>query len=117
MLFCKFCAAQTDYSPIKEMRSRSIDVFFCDPCQTEYVKISSMSEIWNTSIYIKLNDNTYRWSVNKYGGQLWRIKNPGIPGQRINEDLYMIKSFSINDIPDITPSNIMEKIKVWLLLL
>jgi hypothetical protein len=44
---------------------------------------------------------------------LWEVKVPGEPGLKINKDLVLIKTFK-NNIPEITPDNILNKITSWL---
>jgi hypothetical protein len=112
---CKFCGREVSYEPLKEMEEYGVKVYFCHPCLAEYV-------YWNdgahatASVYITYRDRMYRWTVSNDMGQLWYIKNPGVPGTRRNENLELIKTFR-RDIPHINPSNFLEKLSIYLVFL
>ncbi|CAB4196603.1 hypothetical protein UFOVP1290_123 [uncultured Caudovirales phage] len=110
---CKFCKNEAQYTPLVEMEKLGVEIYFCYPCNTEYLcwKITD----YGYSIYTDFKDKTYRWStdMNNTYGDLYSIDDPGIPGVKKNEGLKMIKSFK-GDLPDITPSNINEKLSVYL---
>lgn len=122
---CKFCEGFSIYSPIEQMDYHGVGVYFCHPCKAEYLYFGPnsrakriTSDLASTSLYTEINNRTYRWTVNSAGtAGLWRIKEPGTPGQKKNEGLVSIKSFSAHQgdtIPIITPSNVNEKIRTWL---
>lgn len=114
---CTFCGKAAPYAPLELMESNGVQVFFCKTCMAEYLYWPNQKLPFSTSLYVKINDRMYRWSVFSSSGvkkaQLWHIKKPGEPGTRVNRDLELIKYFT-NSIPDITPSNIDQKIRVWL---
>ncbi|CAM6006096.1 unnamed protein product [Sphagnum balticum] len=87
-------------------------------------RIANFLPFNSISLYTKINDKIYRWTVYKgIQGTLWWVKDPGKPGTRVNKDLVAIKSFGSENIDDpdflpvLTPSNINEKLRTWLTML
>jgi hypothetical protein len=119
---CKYCNQEVPYRPIEDMERYNVKVHFCDSCQAEYL-IWSNGVRNSVSLYTSINDKMYRWSVYKdITATLWWIKTPGEPGTRVNKDLTVIKSFGDRDddtdpLPILTPSNIREKLRTWLIFL
>ena len=95
-----------------------IKVYFCHPCQTEYLYFKDNTCI-STSIYISLNNKTYRWTRRKQphlDDQLWYVACPGTPGKQENSGLKLLKSFP-KHYTEVTPNNFYEKLSRWLPLL
>jgi hypothetical protein len=124
---CQFCPRLADYSPIHELDSNAqvfqerLLIYFCSDCRAEYLVYKKSNKLYSTSLYTKINDRVYRWSVLSEGSaQLWLVKEPGTPGISINKGLSMVKSFfppEGEDVPTLTPENINEKIRTWLVFL
>lgn len=122
---CKFCSKTADYSPIHELDStvfqQRLLVYFCSDCKAEYLVYKRSNKLYSTSLYTKINDRLYRWSViSEDSAQLWLVKEPGLPGISINKGLSIVKSFfplEGDAIPALTPENINEKIRTWLVFL
>jgi len=112
---CSYCSGMTAYAPLEEMERHGISIYFCHPCLAEYVYFQS-GTLASQSLYTTINHRMYRYSIS-YGGttQLRFIGQPGIPGQRPNRDTQLIKTF--RDTPDLTPQNINEKLRTWLIFL
>ena len=115
---CSFCNQDAKYTPLKEMSYHGVGIYFCYTCNTEYLYYQS-GDLASTSIYTEISGKMYRWTITSMNScHLWQIKTPGIPGVKKNEGLFLIKNFSSNDaLPNITPQNINEKIKTWLVFL
>jgi len=117
---CQFCGRMAGYAPLDEMESHGVGVFFCEPCQAEFLYYQG-GDLASSSLYTTVNHRMYRWTVTSGGhGQIWYVKEPGIPGKKKNEGLEAVKSFdpSKGDIvPQLTPSNINEKLRTWLVFL
>ena len=113
---CKFCKNEAPYTPLLDMEKFGVKIYFCYPCNTEYLVWSSLdNDFYGCSIYTEFKNKTYRWSTdnkNTYA-DLIVIDVPGIQGIKKNEGLKIIKYFN-HDLPDITPSNINEKLSVYL---
>lgn len=118
---CSFCGQAAGYAPVPAMERHGASVYFCHPCQAEYVYFDNTNYLSNTSLYTKINDKTYRWSVQSAGpAQIWHIAKPGAPGLFKNEGVSLVKSFNTNNgdvIPQLTPQNVNEKLRVWLVFL
>ena len=108
---CQFCDKRAAYSPLPELELYGMRVFFCHPCQAEYVY---RENLWSSSIYADVNGKKYRWT--NFGDRytLYHILNPGIPGVRLNRGIDHVASFKKEDAVGITPSNLVAKIKTWL---
>jgi hypothetical protein len=117
---CQFCQQFPHYAPLEEMENHGVKVFFCHPCRAEYLCWDDNNTYSSVSIYTEIQNRIYRWTrwtnTAKGAAQLWLIKNPGVPGTRRNQNLESVMYLE-KDIPDITPDNIKEKIKTWLLFL
>ena len=113
---CKFCCNNAQYSPIDEMIRHGVGVFFCYPCNAEYIYFFD-GLCASTSLYTEINNNTYRYTITSSGiGALSQIIDPGIPGKRKNGSVKQIKRFESSYTPsDITAQNINDKIRTWLL--
>lgn len=112
---CKFCHGEAVYSPIEDLKQHAINIFFCDTCRAEYLAFPD-SRISSVSIYTEINNKMYRWTTTSNNrGTLSIIKNPGIPSNRKNEGVIYVLSFN-NILPNtVTPDNIQQKIKAWLI--
>lgn len=118
--YCKFCNNPVAYTPLKEMEEKfAIKIFYCYTCNAEYLFFSRneilSQEPSSVSLYVDIGDKTYRWTVSAHGvGRLWLIGKPGIPGQKINEDMRSVILFNETDKISITPQNIEAKVRSWL---
>lgn len=117
MKTCQFCTKEISDAPVNEMAKHGVGVYFCHPCQAEYLYFRS-GTCASVSLYTTINERCYRWTVTSVDtAQLWYVKEPGIPGVRKNEGMEPVKGFSKSDgdtIPELTPSNVNGKIRVWL---
>ena len=119
---CKFCQQMATYAPLDELEIYGVKVFYCYQCKAEYLYYTSggtPTTYASVSLYTEINNKMYRWTIIENGhgksARLWWIKNPGIPGTRINSDLESVVYFEDFVPPsDITPQNIMNKISLWL---
>lgn len=110
---CMFCPNMAGYYPLNETSQYGIAVHFCHTCQAEYLFYQSGDKA-SVSLYTEINGKTYRWTVlSSNDATLWWIKEPGIPGQKKNEGLVVVRSFEA-PAPQLTPSNVKEKIQLWL---
>lgn len=125
---CRFCSGPVPYTPLAEMEELDVKVYFCSTCIAEYCYFwDDVHGSWqrngqpsSVSLYTTINTKVYRWTISSTGdANLWYIKNPGIPGTRKNIDLECLKSFMTKDgsVPEITPQNINDKIRTWLVFL
>lgn len=89
--------------------SREFGVHFCEMCQAEYSPLMH-------SLYVVINGYMYRWSTFTVlgGAALFFIGKPGIPGEKANEDVKEVLSFSEKDMPIISPDNIMHRVSTML---
>lgn len=111
---CKFCRQEATYAPLSEMSRHAISIFFCYNCSAEFTFWSD-GQPASESIYIEMNRKTYRWTItvhNNYG-YIWYIEEPGVPGISTNKKPHLIVRFK-EDVPQITPANIKEKFKTYL---
>lgn len=119
-LHCKFCKNDAPYSPISEMEHHGVKVFFCHPCQAEYLIFEDRT-LASTSLYTQINHKMYRWTVSSVGtGTLSHIIDPGVPGVRKNGKVTQIKYFDPRKgetFPLLTPQNVNDKLRTWLLFL
>jgi len=107
---CNFCQKETIYVPLIVSPKHQFEVYYCYDCEAEYVDNTG-----GIHLYTTLNGTMYRWSIEVGGtiGRLWRVGEPGIPGERPNRKMRLIKNFK-EHIPEITPQNIQEKLKLIL---
>lgn len=118
---CRFCLKPPVSTPLDEMKRHNIEVYFCYTCKAEYLYWND-GELASWSLYITHHDKMYRWTVSvwqsetglKNTGQLWYVKDPGIPGTRKNSNLQLIKTFT-EDFPAITPENFPIKLPTYLI--
>lgn len=110
---CRFCNNDMVAVPLV-IGTRTLEVYFCYTCQSEYVDWGGIVSI---HLYTQINNKTYRWSIEENGnvGRLWHVAEPGIPGERPNRKLKLVKYFK--HFPNITPSNVERKLKFMLLFL
>lgn len=113
MKVCKFCKCQADHKPLETVQDY-IDIYYCYPCNTEYLFFIESDELWGYSIYTYINNSLYRWSNSGMGNGIWHIEKPGVPGKSKNEGMTLVKAFRQDPLPDINPENINSKIKTWL---
>jgi hypothetical protein len=114
---CKFCNCNATYSPIPAMENYGAKIFFCHPCQAEYIRYTrgSHSKYPSVSLYVTIRDKMYRWTDSGEGqfANLWYVKEPGEPGARVNKLMVHLLGVT-KDIPELTPLNIESKIRAWL---
>lgn len=117
---CLFCFNLATPAPQKKLDAYGIYVRFCHKCMVEYISHEDRSKVNYYSLYTTINDKVYRWTVSTLERPLYawlrHVQNPGIPGYMINKDMVVIKRFK-DDIPNITPQNINEKVKTYLIFL
>jgi len=124
---CTFCNKGAPYMPQKEMEQYGAKVYYCKRCHAEYIHWEGGARA-TTSIYITINDKLYRWSYANLSwdkmptARLWYIEHPGIPGETRNQGCVVLASFGPHgthgtSIPDITPRNVKQKIKTYLVML
>ncbi len=118
-LLCKFCSKDTVYVPLQVSR-RKFEVHYCYDCSAEYVNYGD-GEAKAVHLYITMSNKMYRWSVDEdedhtQFGRIWYVGEPGVPGERPNRKMKMLKSFN-QYFPSITPENIERKLRFILLFL
>lgn len=114
-LYCKFDAV---YSPIEQMERMNINVYWCKNCHVEYLKSVDCEAFSGVSLYTVINQKLYRWTISCGRATLWYVKEQGIPGIQANRGCIMLLSISPDQLqPIITPENINQKIKAYLLFL
>lgn len=117
---CQFCNNEPVDSPVEEMSRYGVSVYYCHTCQAEYLYFRS-GTCASVSLYTTISDRCYRWTVTSANtAQLWHIKEPGVPGVKKNEGMVPVKSFDEKDgdhLPKLTPLNVNEKLRTWLLFL
>ena len=114
---CVYCGHQAQYAPlgigqgINGKPLRILRVYFCQPCSAEYVFWTDNGGLATTHLYTTIGENMYRWTLtaNPVEARLFLIKEPGVPGKKPNRGIERLQLFR-EDILDITPSNIAEKI-------
>ena len=117
---CKFCQKVASYEPLESMERFRIKVFYCHPCKAEYLYTANKQEVpgmvpSSVSLYATVNKKMYRWTVRAdQCGQLWWVKQPGIPGKKINEDMQPILYLPELETVELTPNNIVTKLESWL---
>lgn len=116
---CQFCENPTTYAPLDQMENFGIKVYFCHPCQSEYLYLSREGVINETpssfSLYTTINNKMYRWTRMAGGGvHVWLVKKPGIPGIRINSEMESVVYIEEDEPFNINPQNIQVKLQIWL---
>lgn len=117
---CNFCQQPTQYAPLPTgsgygaNRIKVLRVHFCFECSAEYVFWADDSALAATHLYATVNDKMYRWSTSpsEKVARLWYVQKPGIPGKQPNEGMVLLKTFE--EFPEITPTNVEEKIRFML---
>jgi hypothetical protein len=92
-----------------------VGITFCHTCLAEYMFYRD-GHLSHYSLYTTIGDRMYRWTQIKMYGYLRYVAEPGVPGVSPNKGMQMIKSFTV-DVPDITPTNINEKLRTYLVFL
>lgn len=118
---CKFCNNGATFSPLEEMERHGVHVYFCHTCKAEYLYYWD-GALASVSIYTEIGAKMYRWTTShdEVTGTLSYVKNPGVPGSRRNTNLEHLKYFDTRKgdvVHSLTPANVNEKIKTWLLFL
>jgi len=115
---CHFCNKET--ANVTQESWKILKVYFCFNCLTEYVHFGENIDPAYIHLYTTINNKMYRWSTNCYdkhqNGTIAYVKEPGIPGVKLNEGVKGIKTFKSN-LPTITPDNVNAKLKFILLFL
>lgn len=109
---CQFCQQPAQDSPIPGTSTNRILLFFCHPCQAEYLVWTSSNKQSSVSLYTTIDNKLYRLTTTDYQSTLSYIQDPGIPGQKRNKNIKTIKCFE--QLEDINPKNINEKIKLFI---
>jgi len=119
---CKFCSQPAGYAPIDaQSETNRLCVYFCHTCNAEYVYFRD-NKIISESLYTGINNRVYRYTI-AYGdiGQIWYVEKPGIPGAVVNKGMKLLKSFNpgknCDTTPILTPQNVNEKLRTWLVFL
>jgi hypothetical protein len=115
---CQFCQQDIKSSPIEEAIRMGADRYWCDKCQAEYLMFRHEDEPNSVSLYVSLNDKNYRWTATRTGrGLLFHVGEMFNP-QHLSHDCEVLFSLSPEDHkPNITPDNVVEKIKTMLIFL
>jgi hypothetical protein len=116
---CQFCQTETAYAPLMDMKGHA-EIFFCSNCQAEYLYYTYGTETisaFSISLYTEINDKMYRWTIYRdfyiHRATLWWVGDPGIPGVKSNRKMKCLWSCS-EEMPELTPQNVKEKISHWL---
>ena len=117
-MICQFCQKEAVYVPLQVSKKHTFKVHYCYSCQTEYVD-HSYDPKPTVNLYTTIGNRMYRWTIMQDEdttiGYLWYIGEPGVPGQRPNRKLKLLKTFHVP--PSINPSNVEQKIRFILLFL
>ena len=116
---CKFCTSHATYSPIERMETFGIKVYFCHPCQAEYLYFSRNNIVSEKpasySLYTTINNKMYRWTTISGGGvNVWYVKKPGVPGVSINGGMELVAHIKEIEPFSINPQNIQTKLRTFL---
>jgi hypothetical protein len=116
---CQFCQQPAPYSPIEELETIAVSAYWCDNCQAELLYFKDSDHVNSWSLYVAFNNRVYRWTVGASGNAaLIYVKNAELPRTRVSQDvekLLLIPRGSTQ--PVITPQNIEQKVKTYLLFL
>lgn len=117
---CRFCCQKLRHSHMPELEENDIQIYVCDPCQSEYI-YSNEGALISLSIYTKIKERHYRWTVTSPDqAALWRVsfypESNSKPAYGQHDYAKMIKSWK-QDIPNISPSNIYQKVQTYLIFL
>lgn len=112
---CIFCHRAVPLTPIEILKDYMY-VYFCHPCQAEYCTLSITNTELSYHIYTMINNKMYRLShhYNSDRVQIWFIGLPGIPGKLENRELSLILTLSKDILPEITPDNVNEKLRTYI---
>lgn len=112
-MICHFCDKETNNSSFS--LTARINIEYCCSCKAEYVYIGKA--LWHCNLYTVINSKLYLYCKAMCYDTAFidLIKNPGIVGLVPNKDRKRVIYFSSNS-PIITPSNINEKLKTFVLL-
>ena len=117
-MICQFCQQETVYVPLQVSEKHTFIVHYCYACQAEYVDHKTDNGL-TVSLYTTIGNRLYRWMIMQDDdgpvGHLWHIGEPGIPGQRPNRKVKLLKTF--HTPPNIIPSNVEKKLRFILLFL
>jgi hypothetical protein len=114
---CQFCGQGAGYAPLPDRDTKGVSIYFCHPCQAEYLVYWDGPQA-SVSLYTEINGETYRWtSTNANTYTLNHIIDPGVPGVRGNGDIKLIRYFRDIPNPNVTPQNVKEKVRTWLVFL
>ena len=116
---CTYCKYPATYSPIDKMEVYGIKIFFCHPCQAEYLYFSKKDipseKPSSVSLYAVVKEKMFRWTITADGNVcLWKVGSPGIPGVKINENMESIAFIQDLQTTTVTPQNIRSKLEKWL---
>jgi len=133
---CQYCQQPTESIHLPEFDDYGAFIRFCHACQAEQLCWSSDEAIISNSLYAKINNRLYRWTVasspvvDQLGipfnivGSLWHVIDaigyePGMGTFHTREIANMehIKTFRGEIAPILTPQNIEQKIRTWLMML
>lgn len=109
---CKYCSGFAEYKPLQQFEIHNVNVYFCQPCLAEYLYFSD-GDLYSVWLYTFINEKMYRWSPKLK--KVSHVRDPGVPGKKMNEDIVDIISDMEIDVSTINPSNINNKIKNWLM--
>jgi len=111
-MICKFCHRQSSPSDLPIFKNRGISIFFCFPCNSEYLVHSGYPHKDYINLYHNYNNFLYKFSIHSSASYLYQINSPGKPGKSFNKDIHLIKSF--DSFLNISPDNINEKLQSYL---
>lgn len=125
---CKFCLGKAHYICVSEIEMNDMYTYICELCNAEYLYWIVQNSLVSWGLFTEVGDKLYKWkmapSYNKFGfGTIFYI--PGIVPSKsgfrqylpVVRELQHIKSFTNIEQMTITPSNINEKIRTYLLFL
>lgn len=105
---CCYCGQHLEF--INE--SSDLENYKCNSCNTEFSYVENRRAL--TVMFTDINNITYKIISNGFGLYITNIYTLKTKSGKEIKQTNVIKEFSFNEMPNITPQNINEKIKLIL---
>ena len=114
---CKFCSQETKCVDNSNVAVFAV-VYACESCWADHMYIGNEIRPITVSLYTQIGDKVYMWTVtDTLRGFLWYVKDLANCYTRNTAGLELLKQFNDIDNVNVTPANVHEKIKTWLLII
>lgn len=121
---CKFCPGHAGYIEVAAIEMHELYTYICEKCQVEYYYTGTNGYLTSWGIYTEIGDKLYKWSMSPGIGMGTIYYLPGIVPSKsgfrqylpVVRELQYIKTFQVESMT-ITPSNVNEKLRTYLLFL